>query len=223
MIYKHHVLFDEVTYDIEALTNLYHRMKHCSLEWNTWRTTIATRESMIHEHQELVDGFPGRLLAIYSPMYEGKEMIDYPEIQDFVSNFNFLEPLGIADISFQINEPGFQFKKHIDLGLDYTMMCPLIPSKNFNDLIFWRGTKIDEENMTYDEVRDSNLEKEYHLKYNHKNPIIFNGKIVHSVDNVIEQERVVLRIKITHESYHDMITRHKANKFVINHKEVIAL
>jgi len=86
-----------------------------------------------------------------------------------------------------------------------------------------KGTKIDEENMTYDEVRDSNLEKEYHLKYNHKNPIIFNGKIVHSVDNVIEQERVVLRIKITHESYHDMITRHKANKFVINHKEVIAL
>lgn len=200
MIEKHHVVFDEITYDLNALTDLYLKMRHCALEWNEWKTAIASEKNLPHKRQKLVDGFDGRLLAVYAPAYEGKNMLDYPEIQEFISQFNFLKPLGNADISFQINEPGFEFRKHIDRNLDYTIMCPLLPRENFNNLIFWEGTE---------QERNIETPKIYELEYSFKHPIVFNGKVLHSVDP-ISTERVLLRIKITHESYEDMITRYKA-------------
>jgi hypothetical protein len=204
MIYNHHIILEEIHYDIEALTDLYLKMRHCALEWNEWKTAIASEKNLPHKRQKLVDGFAGKLLAVYSPMYEGKQMIDYPVIQDFVKQFNFLKPLGNADISFQINEPGYEFRKHTDRNLDYTMMCPLLPRENFNNLIFWEGT---------DAERDSTNKKLYELQYSFKHPTIFNGKVLHSV-NPINTERVVLRIKVTHESYNHMVNRYKAGEFL---------
>ena len=139
MIYNHHIIFEEINYDIEALTELYIKMRHCALEWNEWKTAIAADKNLTHKRQKLVDGFDGRLLAVYAPAFEGKEMIDYPQIQNFVNKFNFLKPLGKADISFQINEPGYEFRKHTDRNLDYTMMCPLLPRENLITLSFGRA------------------------------------------------------------------------------------
>ena len=40
-----------------------------------------------------------------------------------------------------------------------------------------------------------------------------NGKTLHSVEE-IKEERVMFRIKITHETFEEMIERYKAGKFV---------
>jgi hypothetical protein len=204
VIYDHHIVLEEIYYDIEALTDLYMKMRHCALEYNEWKTVIAAEKSSTHNRQKLIDGFNGRLLTIHSPMYEGKRLIDYPVIQDFLKQFNFLKPLGIADVSFQLNEPGFKFKPHTDRNLEYTIMCPLLPRENFNNLIFWEGT---------DAERNTANKKLYELEYSFKHPTIFNGKVLHSV-NPVSTERAVLRIKITHESYADMVKRYKAGEFL---------
>ena len=44
-------------------------------------------------------------------------------------------------------------------------------------------------------------------------PSIFNGKTLHSVEQ-IKYERVMFRIKVTHETYQDMIKRYKEGKFI---------
>lgn len=201
MIGKHHITFDEITYDRLGLYELYKKMEHCALEWNEYKTAIFGDN---HVRQKLPDGFPGRLLAVYSPMYEGKQMYEYLEIQKVLSNFNFLHPLGVDDISFQINEPGFQFRKHTDRKLDYTIMFPLFPVNDFNRLTFWKGT---------DKERDLDLEKDYDLEYSINHPTVFNGKVLHSVDEC-KTKRVLLRIKVTHESYEDMLHRYKRGTFL---------
>lgn len=201
MIGQHHITFSEITYDRLGLLSLYNRMKHCALEWNEYKTAIFGNS---HVRQKLPDGFPGRLLAVYSPAYEGKHMHEYTEIQEVLSKFNFLQDLGVDDISFQINEPGFQFRKHTDRKLDYTIMFPLHPVENFNTLTFWKGE---------DKDRNKELEKEYDLEYSMNHPTVFNGKILHSVQEC-KVERVLLRIKITHESYEDMLVRYKEGTFL---------
>ena len=201
MISKNHITFTEITYDKNALLELYNKMKHCALEWNEYKTAIFGKN---HVRQKLVDGFSGRLLAVYSPMYEGKHMHEYDEIKEVLSKFNFLEDLGVDDISFQINEPGFQFRKHTDRKLDYTIMFPLKPEQDFNKLTFWKGE---------DKDREKDLEKDYDLVYSMDHPTVFNGKILHSVEEV-KEERVLLRIKITHESYEDMMSRYKEGTFL---------
>ncbi len=55
--------------------------------------------------------------------------------------------------------------------------------------------------------------EEYTYEYSHTHPSIFNGKILHSVEE-IKEERVMFRIKITHETFEEMIERYKAGKFV---------
>ena len=197
----HHIVVKEINYDSESLIKLYEKMKHCALEWNEYKTAVNGNS---HKRQKLVDGFSGRLLAVYSPMYEGKHMHEYSEIQKVLNKFNFLQPLGTDDISFQINEPGFKFKKHIDRQLEYTIMLPLLPKSNFNRLYFWHGDEKD---------RDKDLELDYALDYNMQHPTIFNGKVLHSV-NEVQEERVILRIKVTHESYNDMLKRYNNGEFI---------
>ena len=68
---KHHVVVDEITYDRNALRQLYQKMAHCALEWNEYKTAIKNRIGETHRHQGRADGFKGRLMGVYSPAYEG--------------------------------------------------------------------------------------------------------------------------------------------------------
>ena len=46
---------------------LYMKMRHCALEWNEWKTAQFRKKFNSQRQKKLVDGFDGRLLAIYSP------------------------------------------------------------------------------------------------------------------------------------------------------------
>lgn len=201
MIGKHHILFEEITYDIEALTDLYLKMRHCALEWNEYKYALKGDS---HKRQKLLDDVPARLLAIYSPDYEGKTMLEYPEVQEVLSKFNFLTPPDNGDVSFQINEPNFRFKTHLDRHLEYTIMLPLLPRKNFNSLTFWNGS---------DEDRSTTTSKIYTLDYSMKHPTVFDGKVLHSTET-INVERVIFRIKVADEKYSDMLERYKSGTFL---------
>tara|TARA_A100001011_G_scaffold174767_1_gene183436 strand:+ start:672 stop:1295 length:624 start_codon:yes stop_codon:yes gene_type:complete len=201
---EHHVVVDEITYDQTALRQLYQKMAHCALEWNEYKTAIKNRIGETHKHQGRTDGFKGRLMGVYSPAYEGKHMGEYNEVKDIVSKFNFLKPLGNDDITFMYYEPGFVFKPHTDRQMHYNIMLPILPDDGFEKITFWKGTDAD---------RNNPKGKEYTYEYSHTHPSIFNGKTLHSVDE-IKEERVMFRIKITHETFEEMIERYKAGKFI---------
>lgn len=198
---KHHVVVDEFSFDSDALVSLYEKMAHCSLPWNEYKTAIKNRNNLEHTHQGRGDGGLG---GVYSPMYEGKHMHEYKEIQDVVNKFNFLEPLGPDDVTFMTYQPGFTFKKHTDRQMHYNIMMPIIYGNEPECITFWKGE---------DHERDTTTEQEYTYNYNTQHPTIFNGKTIHSVDT-IKEFRVVFRIKITHETYEDMIARYEAGEFL---------
>lgn len=201
MIGKHHIVFEEITYDIEALTELYLKMRHCALEWNEYKYAL---KGNTHKRQKLVDGYDGRLLAVYSPMYEGKEMPEYAEVKEIISKFNFLTAPSNNDVSFQINEPNFKFDRHLDRNLEYTIMLPLLPRENFSPLTFWEGS---------DRDRSTTTKKIYTLDYSMKHPTVFDGKVLHSTEK-IDTERVIFRIKVAGETYNDMLARYKSGTFL---------
>jgi hypothetical protein len=201
LIGKHHIVFEELTYDIEALTDLYFKMRHCALEWNEYKYAL---KGDTHKRQKLLDDVPARLLAVYSPMYEGREMTEYPEVQEVISKFNFLTAPSNNDVSFQINEPNFNFKTHLDRHLEYTIMLPLLPRENFAPLTFWEGS---------DRDRNTTTKKIYTLDYSMKHPTVFDGKVLHSTEK-IDTERVIFRIKVAGETYNDMLARYKSGTFL---------
>ena len=201
---KHHVVVDELVYNRPALRNLYERMSHCALEWNEYKTAIKNRKNQVHRHQGRTDGYSGRLMGVYSPAYEGKHMQEYPEVKELISKFNFLEPLGNDDITFMYYEPNFVFKPHTDRQMHYNIMLPILPENDFEKITFWKGEDSD---------RDNPLGIEYEYTYDMNHPSIFNGKTLHSVEQ-IKYERVMFRIKVTHETYEDMIKRYKEGKFI---------
>lgn len=193
----HHLVFEEITYDIEALTALYKKMQDCALEYNEHvHQHQTTSKGNIQKLQKQPPGSDGRLLAVYSPMFEGKEMTDYPEVQQVLSNFNFLSEPKNESVSFQINEPNHKFMKHIDRNLEYRIMLPLLPRDDLAPLTFWNGE-----------------EKNYTLNYSMKHPTAFNGKIIHSTEpNSVE--RVVFNIKVSDETFEDMVVRYNAGTFL---------
>lgn len=197
--FKHHCIVDEYEYDRQGLKDLFEQFpKECHLPWNAYKTAI---KGETHSHQPRGDG---GLSGIFSPLYEGKQMKDYEPVQEVLSHFSFIEPLDDHDITFMTYQPGFKFKNHTDRYLEYNIMFPIIPEDAGEPITFYQGS---------DKDRDNPLGKEYTYNYSTRYPTIFNGKTIHSVDT-IKNYRVMFRIKVTSESYFDMIERYEKKLFI---------
>jgi hypothetical protein len=197
--FKHHCIIDEITYDHSALINLFNQFPdECHLPWNKYKAAIKGER---HSHQPRGDG---GLNGIFSPYWEGKQMWDYEPVKQVLSCFNFVNPLDEHDITFMTYTPGFTFANHTDRYLEYNIMFPLVPDDGGEPITFYKGE---------DKDRDNPLGVEYTYHYNTTHPTVFNGKTIHSVDT-IQEYRVMFRIKVTSETYGDMLARYEAGEFI---------
>jgi len=202
--FKHHCIIDEITYNKQALIDLFNSIpKKCELPWNQYKQAIKD-EGGAQSYSKNQNRGDGGLNGIFTPYWEGKQITDYPEVQDILKHFNFLNPLHVHDITFMTYTPGFTFRNHTDRFLEYNIMFPLIPSDGGEAITFYKGE---------DKDRNNPLGTEYTYKYDTNHPTVFNGKTIHSVDT-IKEYRVMFRIKVPDEPYNSMIKRYENGEFV---------
>ena len=119
---QHHFTIKEMKYDKQPLLDLYDKLKDCKVPWNDYKKLYNPNFG----NQPRGDNGLG---AICAPYYEGKELIEYPAVQNIIKQINWADlikedkngntkhikktPQPI-DCTFMTYEPGFVFKKHID-------------------------------------------------------------------------------------------------------------
>ena len=207
--FNHHCIIDEISYNNQELIDLFNRIpKKCELPWNQYKNVIkdANPNRVYSSGRKFQRRGEGGLNGIYTPLWEGKHMTEYPEIKKITNRFNFIDPIIPEDVTFMTYNPGFTFANHTDRYLEYNIMFPLIPNDGGEPITFYKGK---------DKDRDDPLGVEYTYSYNTTHPTVFNGKTIHSVDT-IKEYRVMLRIKVASEKDEDMIIRYKDGKFMNN-------
>jgi len=202
--FKHHCIIDEISYNKQELIDLFNRIpKECELPWNQYKKAIKN-EGGAKSYTRNQNRGDGGLNGIFTPYWEGKQLTEYPEIQNVLNRFNFVKPIDEHDITFMTYTPGFTFSNHTDRYLEYNIMFPLIPNTGGEPITFYKGE---------DKDRDNPLGVEYTYSYNTTHPTVFNGKTIHSVDT-IKEYRVMFRIKVVNELYNDMINRYEKGEFI---------
>ena len=110
MIYKgvsessFHFVIPEIKIPTEELIELYESLKEYDYPWNEYKGKYDLNKN----YQPRGDGGLG---AIYAPDKDGRDLIDYPLVQNIIKQFNFTYPVYKTDIAFMTYKPGFVFKK----------------------------------------------------------------------------------------------------------------
>ena len=113
MIYKgvsespFHFVIPEIKIPTQELIELYESLKEYDYPWNEYKRKYDPNKN----HQPRGDGGLG---SIFAPDKDGKDLIDYPLVQNILSKFNFPVVIKPRDISIMTYKPGFIFKKHTD-------------------------------------------------------------------------------------------------------------
>jgi len=190
---EYHRVLHEIEIDRQALIDFYNMFpKETHLPWNEFKRKYKPDNKYT---AMLTDEFK----MVYAPEYEGKELIEYPIIQNLISKFKFNNPLKVTDVQILTYDKGFRFKKHIDREVNWSMFFPLLPEWGGEPLVYHEGTH----------RRDDDGLEIYRVYYSTKHMTLTDGKVMHRVPKMSEP-RVLLRIRSGDETYDDLI--HKINK-----------
>ena len=199
--FKFHTIIDEIEIPTDELIDLWKSFPNeYNLPWNEYKGLVSGERKKAQRYNPRVEG--GGLRALYTPFHEGKQITEYPVVKKIVESFNWLVPPDVHDITFMTYNKGFKFPVHYDTHLEYNIMFPLLPKNNMEPINFYEGN--DKHNPG---------KKIYTYYYDQKHPTVFNGKILHDVDKVTDF-RMIFRIKITEETYDNMIDRYKKGDFI---------
>ncbi len=194
---EHHKVLEGVVWDRQELREFYEQFdESCHLPWNEFKKKYNPNNPY---RQTLTDKFR----QVYAPNFEGKELIDYPIIQNLINQFNFDEPLGVTDVQILAYEPGFAFVPHQDAEVDISIMFPLIPEDGGEPLTFWEG----------DDWRNHG-DMLYKVHYSTEHPTLVTGKAIHSVEEM-KDYRVILRLRTAHTSYESAIKKCNEGNFIV--------
>tara|TARA_Y100000114_G_scaffold38372_2_gene34080 strand:+ start:1260 stop:1892 length:633 start_codon:yes stop_codon:yes gene_type:complete len=204
---KYHATIDEVTYDQKELFDFY---KSHEQHVETFSDVMKYLTPSKREFR----GRPG-MNAVNVHKTEGKYLGEYPIIKKIVSQFNFEKEITDKEVDLLHYDPGYKFHPHTDHFMKCGIMFPIIPESNFTPISFYSR-------KGHDPERNVNYEKRYgwtddDIEYNHyysmKHPTLFNGMAVHGVPT-INEERVMLRIKVLGESFEDIVDKLKQGIFI---------
>ena len=88
--FKHHCIIDEISYNKQELIDLFNRIpKECELPWNQYKKAIKN-EGGAKSYTRNQNRGDGGLNGIFTPYWEGKQLTEYPEIQNVLNRFNFV-------------------------------------------------------------------------------------------------------------------------------------
>ena len=200
-LFEHHAILDEIDIPTDELVDLWQSFpENCNLPWNEYKKYDSGERQKMQRYNPRVEG--GGLCALYTPLHQGKQITEYKVVNDLLNKFNWLKQPDYHDITFMTYKKGFKFPVHYDTHLEYNIMFPLLPKNNMEPINFYEG-----------QDKHNPGSKKYTYYYNQYHPTVFNGKILHDVDSVADF-RMIFRIKITSESYDDMIVRYKEGNFI---------
>tara|TARA_B100000524_G_scaffold140239_1_gene70316 strand:- start:246 stop:863 length:618 start_codon:yes stop_codon:yes gene_type:complete len=187
---EHHRVLHEVSIDRQALLDFYNMFpKETHLPWNEFKRKYNPNNKYT---AMLTDDFK----MVYAPAYEGKELIEYPIIQNLISKFNFKNPLIVTDVQILTYDAGFRFKKHVDREVNWSMFFPILPEWGGEPLVYHKGSH---------RKKDDGPEI-YRVYYSTKHMTLTDGKVMHRVPKMSEQ-RVLLRIRSGDETYDELLDK----------------
>jgi hypothetical protein len=205
---KYHCTIDEVTYNREELLGFVNQHKKHLMQFGDYMQYLSP------EKRE----FKGRdgMNAIAVQKTEGKDLLDYSVIKQYVDMFNFAQPIKPRDIDLLHYDPGYSFHPHTDHYMWCGIMFPIEPEDAGEPISFYsREGQEPERNVNYKKRGWTDEDIEYNHYYSNKHPTLFNGMIVHGVPK-ISKERIYLRIKVLGEKFEDIVEKLKNNNFVID-------
>jgi hypothetical protein len=206
-VYQHHIIFDEITYDRQELLEWY-RSVECYREdfaetMNRGISQTSLSDEITHTKQFRTRR-NGEFTTIDSYGHIGQHVVDYPIIRKLVDRFNFERPLQGREVDVLIYEPGYRFPPHIDYHMNCGIMFPILPEEDMAPIDFYRMPPNQkwERAKTYSVIKKRDFEYSYH--YSTQHPSMFNGNVIHGVQNNSKQ-RVFLRLKCHQMTFEDVV------------------
>jgi hypothetical protein len=197
---KHHIIFDEYTYDRQSLAKLYTETfePECVVQYAVKKDWGADKRHGWTPGYNAVD--PRRI---------GKDsLLDFPEIAEIASVFNFANPMNKHDVDILVFDPPFEFIPHVDFKTTCVVMFPILPADGGEPVKFWSGDDlIPERRKKYPDLDEKYFD--YSLKYSTKHPNLFNGMVIHSVP-AVQQRRVYMKFHVIHNTFQDLLAQAQA-------------
>jgi hypothetical protein len=203
-IFKHHVIFDEISYDREILYEWYLKHRQYTEYFSDW--IYKSTNGRGFEFRGLGKSAGFKVLDINNTL--GKWIKDEPCIQSLLNRWSFQGSLNNLDVDVLIYPKNYNLKPHVDAKMKCGIMYPIYPNSP-SPIDFYRcpAGELIEPGREYNVDKEKDLIYSYH--YSSKHPSMFNGSsVIHGV-TTSNQERIFLRIKIMHMSFDEII---KANK-----------
>jgi sorbitol/mannitol transport system substrate-binding protein len=176
---KYHCTIDEVTYNREELLGFVNQHKKHLMQFGDYMQYLSP------EKRE----FKGRdgMNAIAVQKTEGKDLLDYSVIKQYVDMFNFAQPIKPRDIDLLHYDPGYSFHPHTDHYMWCGIMFPIEPEDAGEPISFYsREGQEPERNVNYKKRgwTDEDIDDD------------FTAKTGHTVEWVTLEENV-LRQRVT--------------------------
>ena len=211
-IHKHHVIFDEITYDREALKDWYKRVKHLRTDYAVFmnKQRESNPPSNLTHDKKFVTRREGEFDTIDTTK---KPMLEYDIIRNLADRFNFDVPLKSYHIDVLIFDPNFSFRPHVDFHMHCGIMFPILPDTDVAPIDFYHMPPggVWERAKGYDIKFNRDLD--YSYSYSLKHPSLFNGDIIHGVRNN-GQQRVFLRFKCLSMTFDQVVEKLKSGNFI---------
>lgn len=206
-VHKHHVIFDEITYDRQKLVNFVNRFIDQTSDFSEWSNQIA--DPMGTRRFKPIPLFK----CIDTEKIEGKGLLEYPEIAELASLFSFDRPLHPRSVDILVYEPGYVFAPHVDFYMYCGIMFPIMPDDGGEPIDFYEKEGLDRKRATgyAKELKESDIV--YSYNYSTMHPSMFNGLTIHGVREV-KQRRIFLRFKIVDETFQSVIRKQQLGKFI---------
>lgn len=206
-VHKHHVIFDEITYDRQKLVNFVNRFIDQTSDFSEWSNQIA--DPMGTRRFKSIPLFK----CIDTEKIEGKGLLEYPEIAELASLFSFDRPLHPRSVDILVYEPGYVFAPHVDFYMYCGIMFPIMPDDGGEPIDFYEKEGLDRKRATgyAKELKESDIV--YSYNYSTMHPSMFNGLTIHGVREV-KQRRIFLRFKIVDETFQSVIRKQQLGKFI---------
>ena len=191
---KHHIIFDEITYDRNDLELFTSKFLDCVVSYNDYCDRILGGRAF--------DYFEGYNIMDTS-LLEGKHAIEYPIIKELVSKFNVTNELTFKEVTLMHFDMGFSFPIHTDHAMKAGIMFPITPEDSGEPIVFYNYDKVqpatDYSHLTEDDI-------DYSYTYSNKHPSLFNAQVPHGVPPV-KSARLYLKIMLFEDTFESIDER----------------
>ena len=220
LLFKNHVIFDEVRYDRALLIDWYQRHRHLAVPFGAWMNARSPqgKQTAFRSGTGTVTGMTIDLESV------GRLIKDEPEIAPLTDLFNTARPFGAYDVDIMIYPARYQLKAHTDHAMGAGIMWPILP-EDPAPIDFYHvppgETLARAREYDVDFARD--LDYSYHYSLDH--PSMFRSQAIHGVRNTYPvkgenragwqpQERVFLRFKLLYDDFDSIVQKAQAGQWI---------